>query len=245
VAGRTGRGLTGSLDLAGLQAAGAGVDPLRRPVHQGPDPLNVRIEPSVCPVVGMGHPLAEERSLPADLADGCHGACQGNRPLRRASAALPREDPSDAFLEGRRGERPRPGHGDAAIGVIEDRVWLAHEPKAVADGGVRVEDARVRPSVLGHERPGRGPRVQDVHPQELDPGAVGGGGGRQIRGLHPTRPAPSRPDVHDHRGASELAEKVPVRSQVELGKRRRIGREQRRLGRVPRRNRGPVAPTEI
>src|SRR4029450_12141717 len=90
VPGQKRRDLAGPLDLAGLQATGAGVDPLRRPVHDSPDPLDVWVEPTVGPVVRMGYPLTEGRLLPTDIADGCHGAGKGSRRFRRAWLGLSR-----------------------------------------------------------------------------------------------------------------------------------------------------------
>src|SRR3990170_2478672 len=66
-------GSDGALDLAGLQAARADVEPLRGTIHESADALHVRVPPPRGPAVRVGDLLAEERLLPADVADGCHG----------------------------------------------------------------------------------------------------------------------------------------------------------------------------
>jgi diguanylate cyclase (GGDEF) domain len=69
-------------DLPRFDAAGAGVDPARGPVHERPYALDVRIPPPVDPFVREGHRLAEPRLLPTDIAHGCHRVTEGTRPLR-------------------------------------------------------------------------------------------------------------------------------------------------------------------
>src|SRR5688572_16963145 len=62
------------LDLAGLEAAGADVHPLRGAVDDRPDPLDVRVPPPVGAHVRMADALPEGRVLAAHLADRCHDA---------------------------------------------------------------------------------------------------------------------------------------------------------------------------
>src|SRR5581483_9895215 len=97
-----------------------------------------------------------------------------------------------------------------------------------------IEHARVRPAVPGDERRGGRSLVEDVDPQELDPGSVAAGGLREVRGLLPARTAPGRPDVDDDRGPPELLEQGPVGVEVEARKRAHPGRQQRGARRVPR-----------
>src|SRR4051812_26642774 len=59
-------------DLAGLQAAGADVQPLGRTVDGGPHPLDVRVEATLRDLAGPGPVVAEARALGADVADGSH-----------------------------------------------------------------------------------------------------------------------------------------------------------------------------
>src|SRR6266542_97056 len=65
-------GSAGANDLAGLDALGADVQPTRGPVHQGPNPLDVRIPPSVGTAMRVGHLLSEEGRLSAHVAHGSH-----------------------------------------------------------------------------------------------------------------------------------------------------------------------------
>src|SRR3990170_8273227 len=80
-------GSDGALDLAGFQAARADVQALRGTVHQRADALHVRVPAPRGPAVGVGDLLAEERLLPADVADGCHGP--GRVPNARSRPAYP------------------------------------------------------------------------------------------------------------------------------------------------------------
>src|SRR4051794_34524476 len=59
-------------DLAGLEAAGADVDPLRAAVDDRADPLDVRVPAALRAPVRVAHVHAERRVLPADLAHCCH-----------------------------------------------------------------------------------------------------------------------------------------------------------------------------
>ena len=70
---RVPRRLDGALDLAGLQAARADVQALGRPVHECADALHVGVPPLGGAAVRVGDLHAEERLLPADVADGGHG----------------------------------------------------------------------------------------------------------------------------------------------------------------------------
>src|SRR6476619_1489681 len=65
--------LEGALDLAGLDAARADVQALGGAGHDRPDLLNVRVPALGGAAVGVGDLHAEERLLPADVADGGHG----------------------------------------------------------------------------------------------------------------------------------------------------------------------------
>ena len=65
--------LNGAFDLAGLQAARADVQALGRPVHERADALHVGVPPLGGAAVRVGDLHAEERLLPADVADGGHG----------------------------------------------------------------------------------------------------------------------------------------------------------------------------
>src|SRR3954452_10262026 len=65
--------MSGLLDLARLDAAGAHVEPSRRAVDDRTDALHVRVPTPVGPAVRVADLLPEDRGLAADLADGCHG----------------------------------------------------------------------------------------------------------------------------------------------------------------------------
>src|SRR5690606_3382422 len=69
--GRSGAG--GALDLAGLEARGADVHPLRGAVHVGAHALDVRVPPTARPHVVVRDRLAEAGLLAADVAGGSHG----------------------------------------------------------------------------------------------------------------------------------------------------------------------------
>src|SRR5262245_45152422 len=70
---RSPRGLAGALDLAGLEAARADVQALGCAVHERADALHVGVPPLGGAAVRVGDLHAEERLLPADVADGGHG----------------------------------------------------------------------------------------------------------------------------------------------------------------------------
>ena len=59
-------------DLARADARGAGVDPLGRSVHQGPNLLDVRVPTPLGPAVGVADVHAERRLFPTDLTHRCH-----------------------------------------------------------------------------------------------------------------------------------------------------------------------------
>ena len=61
-------------DLARPDARRADVEPPGRPVHQGPDPLDVRIPAPLGPPVGVADVHAERRLLATHLAHRCHDA---------------------------------------------------------------------------------------------------------------------------------------------------------------------------
>src|ERR1700680_5102271 len=61
------------LDLAGLEAAGAHVDPSGRAVDDRPDPLHVRVPTTLVATVRVAETHAEVRTLAAHFADGRHG----------------------------------------------------------------------------------------------------------------------------------------------------------------------------
>src|ERR1700730_18472164 len=61
------------LDLAGLEAAGAHVDPSGRAVDDRPDPLHVRVPAALVATVRVAETHAAVRTLAAHFADGCHG----------------------------------------------------------------------------------------------------------------------------------------------------------------------------
>src|SRR4051812_26809211 len=64
--------MSGLLDLARLDAAGAHVQPPRRAVDECAHALHVRVPAPVGPAVRVAEALAEDRLLAAQLADGCH-----------------------------------------------------------------------------------------------------------------------------------------------------------------------------
>ena len=59
-------------DLAGLEAAGADVEPLGRAVDGRADALDVRVEATLRDLAGPRPVVAEARALGADVADGSH-----------------------------------------------------------------------------------------------------------------------------------------------------------------------------
>src|SRR5581483_8749947 len=136
-----------------------------------------------------------------------------------AASGARAEDGRDALGEDRGREGAAPARREAARGRVEEGHGLAEEPEAVADVARGIEHARVRPAVPGDERRGGRSLVEDVDPQELDPGSVAAGGLREVRGLLPARTAPGRPDVDDDRGPPELLEQGPVGVEVEARKR--------------------------
>ena len=60
-------------DLAGLDARGADVQPLRRAAHHGTHALDVRVPAAAGTAVRVGDVVAEARPLAADVAVGSHG----------------------------------------------------------------------------------------------------------------------------------------------------------------------------
>ena len=64
-------------DLVGLQALGADVQALGRPIDQGANALNVRIPPAVGANVRVRHALAEAGSLTAHVTNGSHDVLLG------------------------------------------------------------------------------------------------------------------------------------------------------------------------
>src|SRR3954466_7083876 len=64
--------MSGLLNLARLDAAGAHVQPPRRAVDECAHALHVRVPAPVGPAVRVAEALAEDRLLAAQLADGCH-----------------------------------------------------------------------------------------------------------------------------------------------------------------------------
>src|SRR6478752_5779001 len=61
-------------DLAGLDAGGAHVQPLRRAVHHCAHGLDVRVPAAAGAAVRVGDVVAEGRLLSANVADGSHGS---------------------------------------------------------------------------------------------------------------------------------------------------------------------------
>jgi hypothetical protein len=59
-------------DLARPQASGADADALLDAVHNGSDPLEVRVEPPVGDIVGVADPVAGQGSFAADVASLSH-----------------------------------------------------------------------------------------------------------------------------------------------------------------------------
>lgn len=103
-------------DLAGLDTARAGVDPLRRAIHDSTNALDVRIPPTIGSVVRMGNLFAEERLLPTDVTDGCHrpemvAGALGSRAFRQSFQVT---------LEEIRGQRPFPVGHDRTISAVDD-----------------------------------------------------------------------------------------------------------------------------
>src|SRR5690606_15421208 len=68
-----GMGCSGTLDLAGLEAGGAHVQPLRRAAHAGADGLDVRVPAAAGTAVRVRDTVPEPWSLAADVTDGSHG----------------------------------------------------------------------------------------------------------------------------------------------------------------------------
>ena len=66
-------------DLARADAGRAGVEPPGRSVHQGPDPLDVRVPTTLGPPVGVADVHAERRLLPAHLTHRCHDVPTSSR----------------------------------------------------------------------------------------------------------------------------------------------------------------------
>ena len=64
-------------DLVGLQALGADVQALGRPIDKGANALNVRIPPAVGANVRVRHALAEAGSLTAHVTNGSHDVLLG------------------------------------------------------------------------------------------------------------------------------------------------------------------------
>ena len=64
-------------NLVGLQALGAHVQALGRPIDQGANALNVRIPPAVGTNVRVRHALAEAGSLTAHVTNGSHDVLLG------------------------------------------------------------------------------------------------------------------------------------------------------------------------
>src|SRR5665647_2328590 len=62
----------GALDLAGLEAGGADVDPLRRAGDDRTHALDVGVPAPLGPAVGVGDAVPEARALAADVAVGSH-----------------------------------------------------------------------------------------------------------------------------------------------------------------------------
>src|SRR5665648_1224450 len=62
----------GALDLAGLEAGGADVDPLRRAGDDCAHALDVGVPAPLGPAVGVGDAVPEARALAADVAVGSH-----------------------------------------------------------------------------------------------------------------------------------------------------------------------------
>ena len=195
--------------LPRLDARRAGVDASWGAVDERAHPLDVRVPAPVVPLVREGHGLAEERLLPADVADGCHS------PTRLPDAAHVGDAPATLRLRGQAARRgrardssspstlPRPG---SPVGVEEHRDRQARS---------RSRSVRIAPSgsnsdgngtsILGDERLGALARVERVDAEELHVGMLGRGLGEH-RHLALAGLAPRRPEVHDDRGASQLAE---------------------------------------
>src|SRR5829696_7770586 len=104
---------------------------------------------------------------------------------------------------------------------------LAEESQAIADPAARVVHARIGPPVLAHEVPCRSALVEDVHAEEPDAVAVGPVRRREEGRILPAGTAPRRPHVDHHRRAAQLAERVPIVRELELGQGGRVGGEPR------------------
>ena len=63
-------------NLAGSQAGGADIDPLRLAVDQGTDPLKVRHKTPLGSIIGMGNVVAEHRLLSKYFTYFCHSCPQ-------------------------------------------------------------------------------------------------------------------------------------------------------------------------
>src|SRR4051794_30544376 len=94
--------------LAGLEAPGADVDTLRRPVDGRANPLDVRVEATLRNLARPRPVVAEARPLGADVTDGSHRELLGlldsrelggarNRPGNRTSVS---DAPSSTPIEG-------------------------------------------------------------------------------------------------------------------------------------------------
>ena len=67
--------LSSLYDLAGFQAAGANLDSLRPPLHEGANPLEIRIEATVGPVVCVADAVPKLGPLATYVTAFCH--CSG------------------------------------------------------------------------------------------------------------------------------------------------------------------------
>lgn len=70
------RRVASARDLAGLDARGAGVEALRRPIDHGTDALDVRVPATRGAAVRVGDVVAEARPLGANVAVGSHRSLQ-------------------------------------------------------------------------------------------------------------------------------------------------------------------------
>src|SRR5699024_8555832 len=78
----------GADDLAGLQAGGADVQPLRRPVGHGAHLLDVRVPAPLRPAVGVRDAVAEARGLAADVTRSSHGVSPLGQSSPQGEAAV-------------------------------------------------------------------------------------------------------------------------------------------------------------
>jgi hypothetical protein len=147
---------------------------------------------------------------------------------RRAGVRARRrsERPPDARLASSASSESGPVHVCRPLFrfVVEQRDRLAEQPETVADRPRRVVHARVGPAELAHEVPCRCALVEDVHADEPDTVPVHPV--RRARSGASSRQGPHH-DAHvdHHQRARQLAERVPVVRERELGQSGRLGEE--------------------